>query len=181
MVRFREVTCGGYHTCGVTESQTASCWGANSYGQASAPRDKQFWSVSAGRWHTCGLPTNGNSVKKGAPVCWGQDLYAQVAVTSTTILNEISAGGWHTCGITGPPSNRVECWGADDLGQSSPIGRGNAVQVSLGSEFSCSLDSSGCIECWGNNDQHAVDSPSCEFNFTQVTFYSSQSSVSCRC
>ncbi|MBC8454984.1 MAG: hypothetical protein H8D71_02125 [Deltaproteobacteria bacterium] len=27
-------------------------------------------------------------------------------------------GGWHTCGTT--PSGDIECWGANDSGQSTP-------------------------------------------------------------
>ncbi|MDE2822915.1 MAG: RCC1 domain-containing protein, partial [Chloroflexota bacterium] len=44
------------------------CWGNDLYGQATPP-EGEFASVSAGRFHTCGVRAD------GSVACWGSNYY----------------------------------------------------------------------------------------------------------
>jgi len=67
---FRQVSAGWQHTCGVTTTNVAYCWGANHYGQLGdgtetwSPRPVKvagglrFLEVRAGDTHTCGVTTD---------------------------------------------------------------------------------------------------------------------------
>jgi hypothetical protein len=61
--RFTSISAGGAHSCGLTESHAAVCWGSDIDGRSSAPR-MAFTQISAGGTASCGLA--------GAQlVCWG--------------------------------------------------------------------------------------------------------------
>jgi alpha-tubulin suppressor-like RCC1 family protein len=81
---FVMVSAGGAHTCGVTTSLEALCWGANESGQLGdgslegsgepvpVAGGLRFMSVSAGKHHTCGVTT------RGAAYCWGANTEGQL-------------------------------------------------------------------------------------------------------
>src|SRR2546422_2243884 len=98
-----QFSAGGVHTCGVTTSDGAFCWGSNSNGQLGGSAASEceisyyygtgvpcsttavlvaggftFAAVSAGRSHTCGLTTG------GAAYCWGANVQGQLGNGSTT-------------------------------------------------------------------------------------------------
>ena len=60
----------------------------------------------------------------------------------------VSAGAGHSCTVL--PDSSVECWGNDELGQSTPPD-GAFVSVDTGLIHSCGLRESGLVECWGAN------------------------------
>jgi len=76
--------CRDWHSCGVTTSGAAYCWGDNFFGQlgngssaeATTPVPVaggfRFASVSAGSFHTCGITTSGTAY------CWGDNQNAQL-------------------------------------------------------------------------------------------------------
>src|SRR2546422_433456 len=135
-----EFSAGGVHTCGVTTSDGAFCWGSNSNGQLGGSAASEceisyyygtgvpcsttavlvaggftFAAVSAGRSHTCGLTTG------GAAYCWGDNVQGQLGNGSTT-----SSG-------TPVPVAGGLMFGA----------------VSAGDGFTCGLTASGAAYCWG--------------------------------
>ena len=57
-VKFKTVSAGWTHACGVKTDGTIACWGDNSAGKATPPTGA-FVSVSAGGLYTCGLKTDG--------------------------------------------------------------------------------------------------------------------------
>ena len=132
-----EIDAGGFHTCGVTSSGGAKCWGAGTSGQlgngfpgtdSSTPvgvagLSTGVGALSAGESHSCALTTDGGIE------CWGYNGFGQlgdgtttnafspigvVGLSSSSILS-ISAGGSHTCAVTSTGS--VKCWGLNTSGQ----------------------------------------------------------------
>lgn len=127
-LRFRYVSAGVIHTCGVTTDNRAYCWGRNDYGQlgdgtldtrltpVAVAGGRRFRVVSAGNFHTCGItPTD-------VLFCWGANRYGVlgtgVAGTSSRTparvagghkWRNVSAGFSHTCGAT--TDERGYCWG----------------------------------------------------------------------
>ncbi|MEO8138102.1 MAG: Ig-like domain-containing protein [Gemmatimonadota bacterium] len=127
------ITAGRDHSCALTTTGLAYCWGANASGQlgnasnspSSAPAAVSggltFTSISAGTFHTCGVATG------GAAYCWGLNADHQlgdgttspqnvpVAVTGGLSFASIAAGGGHTCGIA--TTGNIFCWGLNTDGQ----------------------------------------------------------------
>jgi alpha-tubulin suppressor-like RCC1 family protein len=142
---FAMVSAGDKHTCGVTSTGTAYCWGNNGAGQlgngttanSATPVPVSgafsFATVSAGGSHSCGITTGGTAY------CWGDNSSGQLgngAMTSSTTpavvagglkLQSISAGKTHTCGVLSDESAGY-CWGNNSSGQ---LGNGTLINSSV--------------------------------------------------
>ncbi|MFL5495476.1 MAG: RCC1 domain-containing protein [Gemmatimonadales bacterium] len=155
-LKFRQVSAGGTfsggkigsgsdfaHTCGVTTSDRAYCWGDNVFGELGAGITEggsltpvavagglSFRLVSAGGRHTCGVTTAnlaycwgansfgqlGDGTNHGPERCFGNYCSSRpVAVAGARRFDRVSAGGAHTCAVT--PFDRAFCWGANARGQ----------------------------------------------------------------
>lgn len=127
---------GQGHTCGLSKTGAAYCWGANDSGQlgdgATTDRLKptlvlgglKFSSISAGSAHTCG-------VSERKAFCWGANSAGQLgsgsleshfspeAVVGGHLFERLEAGGDHTCGIADAIGTygSVLCWGKNASGQ----------------------------------------------------------------
>ncbi len=140
------VSAGEYHSCGLTPSGSAGCWGAaleaDDHGQAQ-DQVGPYSEIGAGAIHSCGLRPDGRVD------CWGtQEWYGQGAGHAGP-FNHLSVGGNHNCGLFADGS--VECWGGNWAGQAD--GKASPyVQVSAGWDHTCGLTPVGVIECWGAND-----------------------------
>ncbi|MBY0279526.1 DUF4215 domain-containing protein [Candidatus Binatia bacterium] len=145
------IAAGQYHTCAVTTSGGARCWGFNELGglgdgttmQRLEPvdvvgLDSGVAAISGGYYHTCALTTAGG-VK-----CWGYNEQGALGDGTTTQrtspvdvtglasgIASIAAGGFHSCALTS--TGRVECWGNNaegELGDGSTTQRTTPVNVS---------------------------------------------------
>ena len=170
------------HSCALTISRGAYCWGYGSSvqlgtGQAGTfPRpspdsvigDLSFDVISAGSAHTCGVTTNSDAF------CWGlgQDgrlgvgstanEVAPTSVVSDLKFSHISAGVTHTCALA--LDGLAYCWGDGASGQLGTGGLGGSdvpvpvvggllfESISAGGGFSCGVTSAGDAYCWGRNE-----------------------------
>lgn len=139
---FKDVDAGNIHTCGVTSTAEAYCWGSNLNGRlgdadpqggtksrpAAVAGDLFFVSISAGDTHTCGVTSSSPGGSSGAAYCWGSNTSGQlgdgtfdernvpVLVSGGLTFIAVSAShGAHTCGIT--TDFLTYCWGLNLDGQ----------------------------------------------------------------
>ncbi len=136
-LRFSVVSVGKDHTCGLTTSGAAYCWGSNLYQQLGNRIGEQstvpvavagglrFASLSAGVGHTCAVTTG------GAAYCWG-----------TGVGGEFGDG---RSGVSSGAVSSVPVAVAGGLSFAS-------VTASNTESFTCGLTTSGTAYCWGNND-----------------------------
>lgn len=130
--RFRQLSAGARHTCGVTVAGAVYCWGAGSHGQLGSNPTRRgcrlsdacmavpvrlderrvFAQVSAGSEHSCA------ATHAGRVYCWGR-YYSEargaepqplVHVRSTFSFRTVSAGLDFTCGVS--DAGRAYCWAA---------------------------------------------------------------------
>jgi alpha-tubulin suppressor-like RCC1 family protein len=128
---------GGSHSCAITTSGSAKCWGENTYGQL-------------------GDGTTAN--KLTAVVVTG--LTSGIATISAG--GSVAPTSYLACALT--TAGKVKCWGSNGSGQ---LGDGTTTQrtipidvlglasgiaaISAGSNHICSLTTSGGVKCWVRN------------------------------
>jgi alpha-tubulin suppressor-like RCC1 family protein len=134
---FREVSAGiQWHTCGVTTTNRAYCWGINGnedgagqlgdgtdVGLRSRPTavlgGLSFRQVTGGMLHSCGVTTDDRAY------CWGGggalgngnggNTLRPVPVNGGLRFRSVDAGSAHTCGLT--TAGKAYCWGNNGFGQ----------------------------------------------------------------
>ena len=133
---------GGFlFTCGLTTGGAAYCWGFNGSGvigngsnaASAAPSPVvgglTFATLAVGDKHACGITTD------GAVFCWGSN--------GSGALGNGSTNGPETCDIGGS----VGC-------STAPVpvaGNHTFAALSAGNDYTCGLEPSGNIYCWGWN------------------------------
>lgn len=181
-----QISSGVSHTCAVTTSGGAKCWGNNYTGKlgdgtntdSMAPVDvigltSGVASISASWSHTCAVTTSGGAK------CWGGNDFGQLGDGTTTEnqtpvdvigltsgISSISSGSSHTCALT--TSGGAKCWGNNgngNLGDNTTTQRLTPVNVSglasgvasissgryFENSHTCAVTTSGGAKCWGNN------------------------------
>lgn len=178
-VSFVRLAAGYSHTCGLTESGEAYCWGNNKFGELGdgstsnrevpvamqMPDGVEFTTMSAGQYHTCAL------TPAGSAYCWGHNglgqlgdgstknsaLPVQVHMPSGVTFTALAAGTLHTCALT--DAGAAYCWGTNNNGQ---LGDGSTNQsevpiaVSLPDGVTLSSLSAGAYHTCGLTDAGAA-------------------------
>ena len=170
-LRFTKISAGYLHTCALTASGEAWCWGWSNDGQlgdghwhdertpVQVVGGSRFSSIEAGGDQTCGVTTG------GVGLCWGDNYAGElgdghpllspvpVRVKGGLTFKSLSAGQQMVCGLT--DEERTWCWGA--IGADGPRSEPWAVAggpafdvVSTGTGLRCGLDQSRKAWCWGN-------------------------------
>jgi alpha-tubulin suppressor-like RCC1 family protein len=129
------------HTCGLTGSGAAYCWGGNDYGQlgngttvasttpAAVSGGRLFESISVGARFTCGI------VRGDGAYCWGQGTDGQLGDDPRDAGNCGTAGGQLACNLV-----PVRIAGSESF-----------TSISAGDAHACAIDARGVAHCWGAN------------------------------
>lgn len=182
----KKVDAGATHSCMVTPSGGARCWGDNTYGElgdgtlqsSASPVDVNGLAgvvdIAAGGYFSCAL------MDSGGVKCWGYNGNSEVDATPAiqvptptlikgleTEVRAISAGSDHACALTA--AGGVRCWGYNDVGQ---LGNGSHVAsavpvaviglesgvsaIATGVKSTCALTVGGAVKCWGWNESGEV-------------------------
>lgn len=149
-LRVTQISTGGAHTCVVTTSQAAKCWGYNGNGQlgngtttnSSKPVTVSGLStgavkIFAGNLHTCAIV--GSMYVHTSVRCWGNNYFGQLGNGTTTNSLIPVTVGLSSSDMTGRGSNYTY----------------NAT-MALGGYHTCLLGGDGSLKCWGANDFGSV-------------------------
>lgn len=132
---FKDITAGDIHTCAIGTDDGVYCWGSN---------------VTL----VLGVPSVADSCNN-APCS-----RTPVRGAGTETFSKISAGSSHNCAIN--LSGSARCWGVNSIGELGTADYGQArsdpttvnganvfTQVSSGLRFTCAIDGTGALFCWG--------------------------------
>jgi alpha-tubulin suppressor-like RCC1 family protein len=184
--RFRQVSAGWGHACGITPDNWVYCWGDNGAGQlgdgttnhhytpVAVVGGRRFSQIDAGLDFTCGIGYPDNRA-----YCWGNNWSGQLGdgtrtahfkpmpVAGGLYFIQVRSGGFHACGIT--TTNVAYCWGYNAegrLGDSTTVTRLRPTRVAAGTrrfrwvdaggDHSCAVTTTFRAYCWGNGRNGSI-------------------------
>mmetsp|Transcript_26285 Transcript_26285/g.53607 ORF Transcript_26285/g.53607 Transcript_26285/m.53607 type:complete len:421 (-) Transcript_26285:151-1413(-) len=174
---------GYYHTCAISRTGAAECWGDGSTNQTKVPkefarfrvfsnssRNNNTWSIIFDFQVPNGTDAFNFSdpdldfwLPPGEPITW----------ETVPGWKAISAGYSHTCGITA--QSRILCWGQGKNRQSLlpqwMMKHFETLQwkgISAGTSNSCGVMDNGTAVCWGANEEAQSEVPPSISNWSMV-------------
>jgi len=146
---FSHVSVSEKYSCALDKSSgEPHCWGEDDRLQVSGAPSLELTALSAGYGFTCGL--DGGDLS-----CWGDVLFEEEAYNAPTYTS-LSVGRWHGCSISS--TDELTCWegSGDEYGAVSEAPSAPVDSVSSGNDYSCAVDNSSGILCWGRDVDGAV-------------------------
>ncbi|WP_141736148.1 hypothetical protein [Oligoflexus tunisiensis] len=139
-----ELALGAAHLCHVDNGKVL-CQGKNDRNQLQVPTTMgPVVSVKAAKDHSCALD------KDGKVACWGDSSALQTQVPSDLDkAKKIFTSPHLSCAILANDSLR--CWGRQDLVNSQPPPETSFLDLALGENHACGINSEERLVCWGDN------------------------------
>ncbi len=199
---FKTLDMGERHVCAIKNDGHILCWGINNRLQASGwtpnfdqilegslnptalynrtarvknlTTDYTFKSVSASRYHTCGILDGRNTGQTdGTVICWGEIIQGQTSPPTGMTFSSISAGWFHTCGILDDqnqqPAGQVVCWGfaGRDIPEELQDVPFNSISSSRYHTCGVRTDNEE-LACWGTASTAVIPADIAELQFIAV-------------
>ena len=138
------------------------CWGSDTFGKSTPPKDVQFRQISSGNTFSCGISLDGSLY------CWGDDRQGQSSPPPGK-YTLVSCGFEHACALRVPKDyekkagstkeGEVVCWGNYADGRVNAPRNGIFKWVSAGGRHSCAVKRDGKMTCWGGDKHGQVRYP----------------------
>jgi peroxiredoxin len=107
---YSQIAAAHYFTCALDASGTPTCWGGDTYGQASPP-GQSYTEIRGGTVHACGLnPDN-------TLACWGSDSLGRTDCPDGE-YSQLDVNQLHSCAVG--VDGLISCWGFAEEGQTTP-------------------------------------------------------------
>jgi len=118
-------------------------------------RRKAEGALSAGTQHSCAINAQDHVQ------CWGLNDIHQCNAPRHVTFRAIAAGDHSTCAIRQTDS-RIECWGTNSFGKSTPspaIASKPFIELSAGGGHVCGIQKGGEMSCFGDNREGQSSAP----------------------
>lgn len=136
-----KISIGSQKTCAISDS-VLSCWGTKNSDYDMPKGLGNVTYVSSGGSHICA--GNTDLLK-----CWGDNSRGALDIPKNmSNFSQVSSGFMHACAVT---NGQVICWGGEGLikNVNPPKKMTEPKAICAGGTFSCGIDNSGAIACWG--------------------------------
>ena len=119
-------------------------------------RRKAEGALSAGTQHSCAINA------QDRVQCWGLNDAHQSDAPRDVEFRSIASGDHHSCAIRSSDS-RIQCWGSNTFGKSTPLpsfANKPFTEISAGGGHVCGVQKTGEISCFGDNRERQSEPPS---------------------